>query len=121
MSRSVAIDCSGRRRRHMALISIEKKHTMDRETVKSRAQEALASMAKRYGFRGEWEADGYTYRIKSPGTGTCVVTDGAVKVEIDTLPFLLAALKDVIAAQLATEIDNVLSSEGCGCKSNGCC
>lgn len=89
------------------MITVERRHTLGKELAKSKAESGLTKATGQYKLKVKGEWDGDTYKIKSPGTGQCTVTDESVKIEID-LPFWASPWAADVTEKLNSELDALL-------------
>ncbi|MBI5538389.1 MAG: polyhydroxyalkanoic acid system family protein [Deltaproteobacteria bacterium] len=95
----------------MATIDMRRKHTMNREQTREKAEELARGMQEKLGIRWQWEGD--AIRFDTPGgvakgtTGQVTVTASEVRVEID-LPFLLRALKGMVEGKVKEKLDAIV-------------
>jgi putative polyhydroxyalkanoate system protein len=91
----------------MSMITVERKHALGKELAKQKAEAGLVKATSQYKLKVKGEWDGDTYKIKSPGSGQCTVTDDTIKIEID-LPFWAAPWAADVTAKLNAELDALL-------------
>jgi putative polyhydroxyalkanoate system protein len=95
----------------MATIDIRRNHTLERDTVRQRAEELARSMETKIGIRWRWDGD--LIRFEAPSgaakgtSGTVSVDPKNVRVEVD-LPFLLRAIKGTVESRINQKLDEVL-------------
>jgi len=95
----------------MATIDIRRKHTLDKDAAKQRAEALARSMEDKLGIRWRWEGDNIKFDAPSGAAkgsnGTVSCTASEVRVEID-LPFLLRAIKGTIEGRVNEKLDELI-------------
>ena len=95
----------------MATIDIARSHRLDLTVAKERAQQLAEDLEVKLGIDWRWEGDDIRFKAdrgKAKGAkGAVRVTTSQVRVEID-LPFLLRALKGMVAGKVNDKLDKLI-------------
>jgi putative polyhydroxyalkanoate system protein len=95
----------------MATIEVRREHGLGLDTAKERAEALAKEMVDRFGVEWRWDGDRIRFEAssgKAKGVkGVVLVSGRDVRVEID-LPFLLRAMKGMIAGKVDAKLDKLL-------------
>ena len=96
----------------MATIDISRKHGLDKEEAKKRAEQLAKRLEEKIGIRWRWEGDKITFDAPSgmaKGANGNVSVDGAqIRVEID-LPFMLRPMKGMVEGKVNDKLDQLIN------------
>lgn len=97
----------------MATIDMRRKHSLERDDVRSRAEELARDMQRKLGIQWRWDADSIKFDTPSGAakgvTGEVSVGASEVRIQID-LPFLLRAIKGKIEGKVKDKVDALIGS-----------
>ncbi len=95
----------------MATIDISRKHDLDIDTAKSRAETLARELEGKLGIRWRWEGDAIRFHAEGGAAkgakGAVSVSADKVRVEID-LPLLLRAMKGAISGKVEKKLDGLV-------------
>lgn len=96
----------------MATIDISRKHTLDKEEAKKRAEQLAKSLEEKIGIRWRWEGDRITFDAQSGmakgASGAVHVDPSAIRVEVD-LPFMLRPMKGMVEGKINDKLDALIN------------
>jgi putative polyhydroxyalkanoate system protein len=95
----------------MASIDVRRQHSLGLDTAKERAEALAQEMVDKFGVEWRWDGDRIRFQAssgKAKGVKGIVSVSGSdVRVEID-LPFVLRAMKGMIATKVDSKLDKLL-------------
>jgi len=85
-----------------------KKHSLDQDTARERAEEIVKKLESKYGIKYSWKGDDRLSFEGKGAKGTVELNQGEVKVSVD-LSFLLKPMKGKIEQAIDDQFDKKFS------------
>jgi len=92
----------------MAHIVVERQHCLEREVVRSLAEDLAESLSRQYDIRYRWHDDVIVFK-RTGAQGRVIVDADRVRVELD-LGFLLMAFERTIKDEIENTLDEKLNA-----------
>jgi len=92
----------------MSHIVVERQHSLERDVVRSIAEELAESLSRQYDIRYRWNDDVLVFK-RVGAHGRVIVDAKRVRVELD-LGFLLMAFERTIKDEIETTLDDTLNA-----------
>jgi putative polyhydroxyalkanoate system protein len=92
----------------MSHIVVERQHVLERDVVRSLAEELAESLARQYDIRYRWHDDVIVFK-RTGAHGRVIVDPQRVRVELD-LGFLLMAFERTIRDEIENTLDEKLNA-----------